>query len=186
VRRWTERRAGTAVPAVLELSLHSVKITGPRFNVKFSLLKQLFKFGIVGCINTAVDLGILNGLILLTGTGRSGLSYAAYQAIAFGCAMTNSYFLHRNWTFQRKAQKKQIVEGCQFLCVGIIGAVINVAAASYVATFVPVPAHLERYWPSLAAVVGTVFSFAFNFVGYKYFVFWPLRRNNQSFEHASQ
>jgi hypothetical protein len=63
----------------------------------------------------------------------------------------------------------------QFLAVSLVGAVINVSSASYVATFIS-PIHgIERYWPSIAALAGTASALIFNFLGYKHIVFSPRR-----------
>jgi putative flippase GtrA len=137
-----------------------------------SVAGQVIRFGVVGAINTIVDLSVLNLLILLTHTGRAGAMYALFKTVAFACAVLNSYLLNRSWTFKPAPQKRQTVEGAQFLFVSILGAVVNVGSSWYVATYGnptwPVNPNL---WPSIAALVGTVFSLGFNFVGYKFWVF---------------
>ena len=137
-----------------------------------NLAKQVLRFGIVGGLNTLVDLAVLNLLIALTGTGRSGLMYAVYKSIAFFCAVLNSYLLNRSWTFQRVATKGSVLEGSQFMFVSILGAVVNVGSSWYVATYThPYGGVNPKLWPSVAALVGTAFSLAFNFIGYKFWVF---------------
>ena len=64
-----------------------------------------------------------------------------------------------------------MAQGAQFLVVSILSSVVNVASASYVATYMQPPVEFASYWPTVAALVGTVFSFVFNFIGYKYLVF---------------
>lgn len=137
-----------------------------------SVIGQVFRFGVVGGINTIVDLAILNLLILLTHTGRAGAMYALFKTIAFACAVLNSYLLNRSWTFKPAPQKRQTVEGAQFLFVSILGAVVNVGSSWYVATYThPAWVVNPNLWPSIAALVGTAFSLGFNFVGYKFWVF---------------
>jgi putative flippase GtrA len=114
---------------------------------------------------------VLNGLIFATDAGRSGSLYAIFQAIAFLCAMVNSYILNRNWTFSRVPGKSQVLESGEFLLISVLGAGVNVGSAWYVATYVQPARPLVAYWPSVAALVGTAFSLGFNFIGYKYFVF---------------
>jgi putative flippase GtrA len=138
---------------------------------KRALLKQLIRFGVVGAINTAVDLAVLNLLILLTHTGRTGAMFALYKTIAFVAAVLNSYLMNRSWTFQRSGEKHQIVEGAQFLLIAVLGAVVNVGSAWWVVTFAHPVAGLDSWWPSVAALVGTGFSLGFNFIGYKFWVF---------------
>jgi putative flippase GtrA len=126
-------------------------------------------------LNTLVDLAVLNGLIALTGTGRRGLLYAIFKAIAFVCAVLNSYVMNSAWTFQRSSGRKTSKEVAEYLLVSGCGAVVNVGSSWYVATFVLPWPGLAAYWPTVAALVGTAFSFASNFAGYKYFVFSPRR-----------
>jgi putative flippase GtrA len=65
-----------------------------------------------------------------------------------------------------------MLEGSQFLFVSVLGAVVNVGSSWYVATYTHPFSGIEpKWWPSLAALVGTAFSLAFNFLGYKFWVF---------------
>ena len=136
-------------------------------------LKQIFLYSIVGTINTCIDLVVLNVLILLTHTGRSGLTYAIFKTIAFMAAVLNSYLMNRSWTFQAVPAKRTVKEGGQFFFISILGAIVNVGSSWYVATFVPALWGFENYWPSVGALVGTGCSLGFNFLGYKFWVFAP-------------
>ena len=135
-------------------------------------ITQVVRFGVVGGINTVVDLSVLNLLIWVTNTGRSGAMFALFKAVAFICAVLNSYLLNRRWTFKPAPQKRQTVEGAQFLFVSVLGAIVNVGSSSYVATYThPTWGVDQKFWPSIAALVGTAFSLGFNFIGYKFWVF---------------
>ena len=140
------------------------------------LIKQITRFSVIGLLNTIVDLAVLNGLIALTHTGRRGLFYAVFKTAAFICAVLNSYVMNSAWTFQRNRARKTGKEVAEYLLISAFGAVVNVGSSWYVATFVQPLPEMAVYWPTIAALVGTAFSFAFNFAGYKYFVFSP-RRN---------
>ena len=136
------------------------------------LTRQVVRFGVVGGLNTVVDLAVLNLLIAATGTGTTGAMYALYKTIAFFCAVLNSYLMNRTWTFRPVATKSQMLEGSQFLFISILGAFVNVGSSWYVATYThPSWAVNPRLWPSVAALVGTAFSLGFNFIGYKFWVF---------------
>lgn len=137
-----------------------------------ALVRQVFRFGVVGAINTLVDLTVLNLLIFLTHTGRAGAMYALFKTIAFACAVFNSYLMNRSWTFARAAEKNPMLEGAQFFFISILGAVVNVGSSWYVATYTHPSWGIDpKWWPSVAALVGTAFSLGFNFVGYKFWVF---------------
>jgi putative flippase GtrA len=139
---------------------------------KGQLRTEAWRFVIVGVINTVVDLGVLNLLIQATRTGQKGFDFMLIKTTSFMVAVINSYFLNRSWTFRDKGRQKSFMRsGSQFLIVSLIGAVVNVGTASYVATFVFPIAGLEKLWPSVAALVGTACSFVWNFIGYKYIVF---------------
>jgi putative flippase GtrA len=135
--------------------------------------RQAKRFCIVGLVNTAVDIIVLNLLILIAGTGHTGPLFTVFKTISFVAALLNSYWMNSKWTFvdETAGGKPSMSQGAQFVVVSALSAVVNVASASYVATFLTPPAELHHYWPTVAALVGTVFSFVFNFVGYKYLVF---------------
>jgi putative flippase GtrA len=147
----------------------------PRRVLGNPLSVELRRFGIVGLINTAVDLAVLNTLIFLTHMGRNGIWFSIFKAISFLAAVLNSYFINHSWTFGRSGGERSVSQAGQFLAVSLVGAVINVSSASYVATFIS-PIHgIERYWPSIAALAGTASALIFNFLGYKHIVFSPRR-----------
>ena|SRR5579872_2608287 len=154
------------------LNPNSISVENSLPTPKHSLSKQVIRFGVVGAINTVVDLAVLNALIAATGTGRTGAMYALYKSVAFFCAVLNSYLLNRSWTFQRVALKSPMLEGSQFLFISILGALVNVGSSWYVATYTsPMWGVSTKLWPSVAALVGTAFSLGFNFIGYKFWVF---------------
>jgi len=135
------------------------------------LFTEAKRFVIVGFINTALDLTVLNSLIFLTHVGKNGLWFTAFKSISFLVACANSYVINHSWTFGGRAGRRSLAQAGQFLVVSLVGAFINVTSASYVATFIP-PIHgLESYWPSLAALAGTACGLASNFIGYKHIVF---------------
>ena len=135
-------------------------------------LFEILKFIAVGAINTVIDLAVLNFLIAIFHTGRSGASFGLFKSISFLAALVNSYILNRAWTFAgAAAQKRRHIEFGQFLAVSLIGLAVNVAAATAFVSAVHPVASLERFWPSIAALVGTAFGLIWNYIGYKYFVF---------------
>lgn len=134
--------------------------------------RQATRFCIVGIINTAVDIVVLNLLILITGTGHSGPLFTAFKTISFLVALLNSFYMNSRWTFAGESgARPTVAQGAQFIVISVLASVVNIASASYVASFMKPPAELVNYWPTFAALVGTVFSFVFNFIGYKFLVF---------------
>ncbi len=145
---------------------------GTKINVIFF---QGIKFIEVGFMNTAVDFGVLNLAIYLAGIS-SGIYYSIFKMISFLVAVTNSYFWNKFWTFGVKKEKWQSnVRGgefLQFLIVTSIGLIINVSIASFIVNFItPITGLNKIIWANIGAVVATVISLLWNFLGYKFIVF---------------
>jgi putative flippase GtrA len=136
-----------------------------------SSFSEIRKFGVVGLINTAVDLTVLNSLIFLTHIGRNGFWFSFFKGISFLVAVLNSYVINHSWTFGGSTGGRSAGQACQFVTVSLFGAAINISAASYVVTFISPLNGMVRYWPSVAALAGTACGLIFNFMGYKYIVF---------------
>ena len=134
--------------------------------------RQATRFCIVGVVNTAVDILVLNLLIVITGTGHSGPLFTAFKTVSFLVALLNSFYMNSKWTFVGDdGARPTASQGAQFVVISVVGSIVNIASASYVASFLKPPAELVAYWPTIAALMGTVFSFVFNFLGYKFLVF---------------
>ena len=102
---------------------------------------QGIKFILVGILNTAIDFGALNLLILLTGI-TGGWAIVPLNTISFLCAATNSYFLNKFWTFK--------VRG------GLVYPLFGLS---------------PKIWVNLIKVLATAVSVTWNFVGSKFIVF---------------
>lgn len=77
--------------AVLADELHIVTSMGRS-------AKRYTKFIVVGAMNAVADLAVLNGLLLLSPTKSTFLLFV-YNTVAVVCAIVNSYFWNRHWTF---------------------------------------------------------------------------------------
>jgi putative flippase GtrA len=131
-----------------------------------TIVRQFTKFFLVGTMNTLVDLGILNLLILISGIS-SGLEYSVFKGISFLVATTNSYFWNKRWTFKSSQKKFN-----QFLIISTIGFVINVGVASFLVNLIGPQAGLTtKVWANIGAISGSITGLLWNFVGYKYIVF---------------
>jgi len=131
-----------------------------------TIVRQFTKFFLVGTMNTLVDLGILNLLILISGIS-SGLEYSVFKGISFLVATTNSYFWNKRWTFE-SGQKKF----GQFLIISTIGFVINVGVASFLVNLIGPQAGLTtKVWANVGALAGSAIGLIWNFLGYKFIVF---------------
>jgi putative flippase GtrA len=81
-----------------------------RFPDRLHLPGQVLRFGLVGGLNTLVDLLILNGLLLLFPT-TSILMLLAYNSLAYSLGAVNSFLLNKYWTFghRQRTSRKELV-----------------------------------------------------------------------------
>jgi putative flippase GtrA len=150
---------------------------------KISVIWQLGKFGVTGVMNVLVDMGVLSLLIAFFRdsfninakdaviTGLEILTfYSLYKAGSFIIANINSYFWNKYWTFNQTGEKK--TEFLQFFLVSILGFIINVTVASLVFHLGnPTGDLAQGQWGLIGAAMGSIVGLAWNFIGYKFFVF---------------
>ncbi len=132
---------------------------------------QFAKFAAVGALNTAMDLGLFNLMLILFGFGWFRYSFSLFKAISFVLVVVSSYLWNKFWVFGGKS-RKYAREFAVFLLVSVVGLLLNVGLASYV--FLRVPPLFgvnETLWANLAAFSAIVVSLLWNFFGYKYLTF---------------
>lgn len=151
---------------------------------KISAIWQIAKFGVIGVLNTLVDLGTLS---LITFLLRSFLDiqagdiifplmgitfYSIYKSASFIAANINSYYWNKYWTFDQNIKEKTRSEFLQFFAVSVLGFLINVTVASVVFKSVtPFAGFNSDQWGLMGAAAGSLLGLAWNFVGYKFIVF---------------
>lgn len=57
------------------------------------MTSRIWRFSVVGIVNTAVGLAVLYGALF------AGLGDFAANALGYGCGLVLSFVLHRGWTF---------------------------------------------------------------------------------------
>jgi putative flippase GtrA len=151
---------------------------------KIPLVWQLAKFLVIGIMNTLVDIGVLALITILVATSHPSdqtwftaasltvTYYSLYKAVSFVIANINSYFWNKYWTFSSEKVSQSTRQFFQFFLVSLVGFAINVVIASLIfstvsgmGTFTIAQAGL------IGAAMGSVIGLAWNFVGYKFFVF---------------
>lgn len=65
------------------------------------LLKQGFKFALVGGINTLIDMGVFSLLMLVPFFARY---YILANVVSYGCGVANSLFMNKRFTFGDKGR----------------------------------------------------------------------------------
>lgn len=134
-------------------------------------IPQITRFAGVGVLNTLVDFGILDLFILFIGFGWGVYSFTIYKTISFIIANLNSYFWNKYWTF-KDTSRDYIKEYTQFLVVSLVALLLNVGIASGITLYIhPLFNMRIESWSNLAALIGGLATFIWNFFGYKLIVF---------------
>ncbi len=150
---------------------------------KVAIIYQIAKFGLIGMLNTLVDIGTLAFITFIlrsyfnmqSETSIVGVItfYSVYKAISFVIANINSFFWNKYWTFEQGNGKKSPTEFVQFFGVSIVGFLVNVFVASFVFKFVL--GSLAGLSPDqvglIGAAAGSIVGLTWNFIGYKLWVF---------------
>lgn len=158
---------------------------------KSALLKQIGKFASVGVLNTLLDLGVLNFLILVVGFTTTltilGFDIVIANLISVSIAIVNSYFLNRYWTFGAKPKINVVEQFGVFVALSIVGMIINTIVFSllfknwtvlgeFVFSIVELLS-LDGIFShdftllNFAKIMGTVVALSWNFISYKKWAF---------------
>lgn len=148
---------------------------------KKELTKQVGKFGIVGIINTLVDIGIFNVLKFVF-----GFTTVIANIISVSAAIVNSYVWNKRWTFHDKDKNisKQFIV---FVVLSIGGLIINTIVLLFLTSNWTYPSDLavkivhfiklntvfsdNFVFFNFAKACAILFSMVWNFITYKKFAF---------------
>jgi len=141
------------------------------------LISQLWKFGVVGFINTGVDFLITNLLFwFFKPEGMFGLMLISIFAIT--AAAVNSYFLNKFWTFNKKTSMRAS-EVYRFSIVTFLGMIVNTSiflfASKYLADLFSIEGFINI---NAARLAGVVVAMGVTFLGYRFGVFETENVNN--------
>ena len=122
---------------------------------------QIWRFVVVGTLNTFVDFGVFNALIGLLGV-QGGFAILGCNATAFLAANLCSYFGNRSWTFAKK-KPASLREYAAYLAISLVGLLLNTLVLWLLTGGV-----VESFWQlNLAKAGATVVSMGWNFLGYR-------------------
>lgn len=122
--------------------------------------KSIIRFGIVGCINTAVD--FITFTLLLSALGMDKL---VCQVGGYSMGIINSFVLNKLWTFNDKKEKtNNISQFIKFVITNLISLGISLMGLNILSNKL----HINVY---VSKVIVTLFLQVFNYVVYKVFIF---------------
>jgi len=155
------------IPVLLTLWTYLTFNVGTRWPLFF----QFGKFVIIGASNTALDFGILNLLMFITGI-ESGLLFSIFKAVSFVFALINSFLWNKYWTFQDLQNKELGKQFIRFVSISVVAFFINVSIASYIVNVLgPTVDISPRLWANIGAFASLIITIVWNFFGYKFIVF---------------
>jgi putative flippase GtrA len=142
---------------------------------------QFLRFGLVGCLNTLLDLLVLNCLLWLRPTPQIGL-LVLMNSFAYAVGAFNSFVLNRYWTFQRNG-RPSLDEVWRFLLVTLAGIVCNDLLLACVNSILQAMHLSSALWTNVAklgAIGGTIL---ISYLGMRLWVF--VRRTGKAGDHSS-
>ncbi len=147
------------------------------------LLRQMLRFGLVGGLNTLVDLLILNGLLLLVPTTSTPI-LLAYNALAFSMGAVNSFLLNKYWTFgyRQRTTLRELVRFTLTTLCGIGWSTLILWLASRVLHPLLVNTTMWANASKMFAIVGTAL---ISYLGMYLWVFVSKAQKEQALSHAN-
>lgn len=119
---------------------------------------QFIRFGLIGCLNTLVD------LIVFTVLNAAFQIYYLAKIVSYSCGVLNSYFFNTRWTF-RKEHKKSAAEFALFVAVNLVSLGVSLGMLYVCKNVFHIGIDI------LSNVIATAASLIVNFIGNKLIVF---------------
>lgn len=141
---------------------------------KFLFVYQLAKFLLIGAFFAIFDLIIFNSLISWLGINKESgeTMYSFIVASSFVIATCVKYIADKYWAFEKKGSEKAGKEFGIFFVITLISGVIQTIIATVVFEKVnPVFGLNTAAWMNIGKLSGIFIASAWNFLGYKFFVF---------------
>jgi len=137
---------------------------------KFPPLWQFSKYVAVGFMSAAVNFGILNFFSLVTGV-FSGFSIIVFNILAFFITITNAFFWHKFWSFEKKSAP-HLAEYSQFVGVTVLSGLIDSGVVYVLTTVIGAPEFFSpALWENISKVIAAVPVVIWNFLFYKFWIF---------------
>lgn len=127
------------------------------------LIHEMGAFGIIGVINTVLDLAVFNLFAYVF-----GIPALVAKCLSVVVSATSSYFMNRHWTFRHRSRRELHREYLLFFAFNAIGLLIALAVLGLFLYVL----HLDSPgWGNVANLIGLVLGTVFRFWSYRTFVF---------------
>lgn len=136
---------------------------------KLRQLGQILRFGIVGAVNTIVDLLLLNGLLWLLPT-HDARWLLVYNSVTYALGAVNSFILNKYWTF-RDQQKTSWREIWRFAATTLFGLCCNDAIIWLASNFIHPLAMNATLWANASKVLAIFGTACISYLGMHLWVF---------------
>ncbi|MGH9127567.1 MAG: GtrA family protein [Acidimicrobiales bacterium] len=142
---------------------------------KPTLARQVFRFAVIGGSNVLIDFGVYN-LLLVVAPSRSPDTLVAYNTVAVICAICNSYFWNRAWTFRHQLEPGRgggrWRERALFVVQGVLNVMVNDLVLAGVTVVLNRNHLLSAYLANnLAKIIGVMTASSVSFVAMRSVVF---------------
>lgn len=125
-----------------------------------ALIREFTKFGIIGVVNTVVDIAMFNVLF--------PLGPLKAQTLATMVSTTTSYFMNRHWTFRHRARSGLRREYILFFLFNAVGLGITLGILAIARYGFGIH---EQLWLNVVKVFATCIAMVFRFYTYRKWVF---------------
>lgn len=133
---------------------------------QYEIVHQFVKYAMVGCLNTALFIGIFNALDLAIPT------VSAY-ATAFFVTSVGSFLLNKWWSFRDHRKERVVRQYLRFVTFTLIGLGLNTGAFRLL--LIPLEQY-GRLGKNAAALATVPLSVVWNFSAYRRWTFTPTKR----------
>ena len=160
------QRSSTRLDRLLEAETGSQDIVKPQL---VTTLVQLLRFGLVGSINTLIDLIAFNILVWMFPT-KDTSALILFNSLAYAIGAINSFLWNKLWTFKHSSE----VTGTQLLRFAIVtcfGVVCNDVFLWLITTLLNSFSATGFVWTNVAKISAIVGSVAVSYIGMRFSVF---------------
>jgi putative flippase GtrA len=165
------------IPPSIELSSPLQKAVAHKVDRSNALFWQLVCFGMVGILNTLIDVLTLNILLRLFPTNNANL-LLIYNTLAYTLGAFNSFNLNKRWTFKLKSSING-GEILRFATINVLGIACNDITIWVVARMLHPLISNNILWANIAKLSAIAVTFLFSYFGMRLWVFAKARGERQ-------